>query len=157
MKNLLNSKMLFLIFQKLISKQKLDSSLKKLLSTGFIISNNCFFLKCLFENQKHIKESDFIDKVGYECFINSIHIDDYVQNNLFEQSILFAEKLINLWNAQNSGKNLKIILVETYFGFNLKFHIERENEEWIDENELNNFKEGIIIINIPRSHKCSDG
>ena len=146
MYSILNLKMLFLIFGKVTFNHQLKISLQKLLDSGFKNSNDCYFLETLFNQQSHIQQSDFIDKTGYECFINSIHIDDYVEKDYFEQAILFASNLVELWNCSNYGKKLLIIVSETDFGFNLKFHLKRESEQWIDIKDINKFEEALIVI-----------
>lgn len=147
MKNILNLKMLLLLIKKAASNYKLNSALLELLSEGFIIQKGRYFLKFLHEHQSHINESDFTDDTGYECFINSIHFDDYVDNDVFEQALLFSENLIKVWNAQNNGLVLMLVLSETDFGFNLKFHLYREEENWINENDIDKFEEALIVFN----------
>jgi len=147
MKNILNYKMLLCIFKQISENKKLNDNLNHLLLEGFLFYEDCCFLTTLYKQQNHINKSDFIDKTGYECFINSVHIDDYVEKDLFEQVILFSIKLIELWNNQNNKLILNMILSETDFGFNLKFHVYRENERWINENEICKFEEAIIIFN----------
>lgn len=147
MSNVLNFKMLNLFIKKVAVNSKLCTPLQKLISGGFIFHNGCYFLRSLYGIQSHISESDFIDATGYECFINSIHIDDYVEIDLFEQAMLFADKLIELWKIQNNGLILTVILSETEFGFNIKFHTCRKNEQWINEDEMDKFEEAMILLN----------
>jgi len=139
--------MLMILVKKVVLNYKLNTSLLELLSEGFIIYKGCYFLKSLHKIQGHINEFDFTDATGYECFINSIHIDDYVDNDVLEQALLFSDSLINEWNAQNNGLILKLILSETDFGFNLKFHLRREKEDWINEKDINKFEEALIVFN----------
>ena len=146
MNNVLNFKMLSLILKKVALNFQLNAALQKLLNEGFIFHEGCYFLKTLYKQQSHINQSDFIDSTGYECFINSIHFDDYIENNVFEQALLFSDNLIKKWNIQNNGLVLKLILSETDFGFNLKFHLYREYEHWINENDIDKFEEAIIVF-----------
>lgn len=147
MRNILNLKMLILLIKKAAFNYKLNKTLLELLSEGFIMHKGRYFLKSLHKHQSHINESDFTDDTGYECFINSIHFDDYVDNDVFEQALLFSDSLIKEWNAQNNGLVLMLILSETDFGFNLKFHLYREEENWINENDINKFEEALIVFN----------
>ncbi|MFN5310724.1 MAG: hypothetical protein ACK5C0_14840 [Candidatus Kapaibacterium sp.] len=148
MNNVLNNKMYAIFLNKIVLKHKINSALRAIVESGFILHNGCYFLKSLYNKQTHIKESDFIDLTGFECFINSIHIDDYAEIDLFEQAILFADELINLWKNQKSGLVLKLILSETDFGFNVKFHTFRKGQDWIVEDELEKFEEAIIVMSI---------
>jgi len=147
MNNVLNFKMLSLLINKVVINFQLNVALQELLSEGFIFYKGCYFLKSLYKQQNHINQSDFIDSTGYECFINSIHFDDYVNNSVFEQALLFSNNLIKVWNVQNNGLILKLILSETDFGFNLKFHLYRKAEQWINENDIDKFDEALIIFN----------
>jgi hypothetical protein len=126
--------------------REIDKKLTALLGDGFEFINGCIFLKSLYKNQGHIKENDFIDKTGFECFINSFHVDDYVDKDFISQGHLFLHKLFKKWNEYNGKPILKGILSETEYGANIKFHVVRENENWVDETNLNSFKEGIMIL-----------
>lgn len=150
MSNVLNFKMLFLLINKVVNNFQLNAALQELLSEGFIFHKECYFLRSLYKQQNHINQSDFIDNTGYECFINSIHFDDYVNTDVLEQALLFSDNLIKVWNVQNNGLALKLILSETDFGFNLKFHLHREDEQWINENDIDKFDEALIIFNTCR-------
>ena len=145
--NVFNLKMFQLFSDSLKKEKKLDFSLNELLSDGFINRNECFLLTKLYKNQAHISANDLIDKIGYECFVNSLHIDDYVDNDHFIQTILFSEAILKLWNESNNKEVLEVIVSETDFGFNIKFHVKRNNEVWIDLNDLNNIEEAIMVLN----------
>src|SRR5690606_37457150 len=95
--NMFNLQMFRLIYNLIVKDQKLDGSLKHLISEGFIINNQSFLLKKLLIQQSHIKLSDFVDKSGYECFINSLHIEDYVNDNFIIQAFIFSKTLIEEW------------------------------------------------------------
>lgn len=152
MSNVLNFKMLTLLSGKIVSSLKLNPALRKLLSEGFILHEGCYFLKSLYKQQSHINGADFKDRTGYECFVNSIHFDDYVDTDVFEQALLFSNDLIKTWDVENNSLSLRLILSETDFGFNLKFCLYRENEDWIDENDVDKFEEALIIFN-----SCANG
>ena len=153
MNTVLNIKMFSLLVKNAVKNVHLDIALQEILSGGFILDKECYFLKSLHKQQSHINQSDFTDKTGYECFINSIHFDDYVSIDTFEQALLFSDSLVKLWNVQNNHSTLRLILSETDFGFNLKFHLYRENKQWIDENDIDKFEEAIIVFNNSRYGK----
>jgi hypothetical protein len=144
--NVLNSKMFYLIFNSIFINQKLSLELSKFFKEGFVLINGCYFLKKLHKHSTQILESNFTDKTGYESFVNSFHIDGYIENNLFEQTILFSDLLIKEWQELKTNLNLIVIISQTDFGYNIKFHTERLNEKYINENELHKFKEAVLII-----------
>jgi len=43
-----------------------------------------------------------------------------------------------------------LVLSETDFGFNLKFHLLREEENWINENDIDKFEEALIVFKSSR-------
>lgn len=143
--SVLNLLMLNLLIEVISTNKTLNFKLKALLNKGFVYRDDCYFLSAFLENQLHLKKEDFIDSIGFECFINSFHVDDYVEEDLFIQSMLFIDLLIKEWEKSDIEKNLTIILSKTDFGFNIKFHTKR-NEVWIDVDNLNDFEEGIMVI-----------
>lgn len=143
--NSFNFNMFQLILRQIGVGKKLEPSLLEIFSDGFLVMNDCYFLKELFQQQTHANASDFVDKTGYECFINSLHIDDYVKNDFFIQAMFLTERVILEWNKLNNHLLLEVILSETDFGVNVKFHVLRQNEIWINENELNKFSEAVMI------------
>jgi hypothetical protein len=144
--NVLNSKMFYLIFNSIFINQKLSLELSQFFNEGFVLINGCYFLKKLHKHNTKIFESHFIDKTGYESCVNSFHTDDYIKNDLFEQTILFSDLLIKEWQELKTNLNLIVIISQTDFGYNIKFHTERLNEKYINENELHKFNEAILII-----------
>jgi hypothetical protein len=144
----LNKQMFHGILEPIKKNSKLNSELLKIAASNFIEINDCWFLNSLLNKQLHIKSSEFIDKTGYECFVNSLHIDDFVKKNFLSQAILFIGEIIENWVNLNNHKSLEIILSETDFGISIKFHLVRENEEWIAINDVEKFTEGIMIIRV---------
>lgn len=143
--NCFNFNMFQLILRQIGIGERLESPLQEILSEGFLVINDCYVLKGLFEQQNHVSVSDFVDKTAYECFINSIHIDDYVKNDFFIQAMFLTERLILEWNKLTNHLVLQVIISETDFGVNVKFHVLRQNEIWIDGRELNKFSEAVMI------------
>jgi hypothetical protein len=142
-----NQKLFSLLLKELSKDTTLHPKLSLFLKNNpFIFNNECYVLKKVMERNKHMQETDFIDKTGYECFINSIHIDDYINSDLLIQSILFIKKILLRWNKLNNNLTLRLILSETDFGFNIKFHVVRANEEWINPTTIVTRKEALLII-----------
>ncbi len=77
----LNRKILPLLMGTNIKGETLRSELMQIVVEGFVQQENCFFLKSIVGPQTHVKRGDFFDDVAYECFVNAIHIDDYVDVN----------------------------------------------------------------------------
>ncbi len=129
-----------------IKGETLRSELMQIAVEGFVQQENCFFLKKLAGPQTHVKRSDFFDDVAYECFVNAIHIDDYVDANFLGQGILLMNEVFKSWQSYNPGQKLKCIIGETDFGMNIKFHVKRDGIKWIEESDIEGFEEGIIVF-----------
>lgn len=141
-----NNKMKQHMLQESSARQSLHPAFADLLSKGWICAEDSYFLAHFHEIRKDTGRQHFPDATGHECFINALHVDDYVEGDFFAQAMALAEALIVLWEAQGFGLPLKVIVGETDFGFHVRAHVERPGEVWIDENELENFEEAILIM-----------
>lgn len=146
MEILLNNKSFDLITESFLDKLQLNQELNEILKAGFTFVQDCWIMKSMYEGNLHIKLTDFPDKTGYECFINSIHIDDYFDSDLLFYAFVFVEKLSIEWKKLENQFSLEVIMSETDFGYNIKWHTVRVSEKWILEPDLNKFEEGITIF-----------
>ena len=64
------------------------SELDTIVRMGLVQVGSLFFLKKLYQNDTNATADDFIDSTGYECFVNSLHVDDYVHDNYLQQAII---------------------------------------------------------------------
>lgn len=126
-------------------KKSLSEELKLLLTDGFVIQEECYFLKKLHLPNTSTSKKDFVDKTGYECFVNSIHTDDYVTADFVIQAYLFLDEIFKRWNSSFDNLTLRGIISQTEFGANVKFHVVRGSEKWIIENQVENFEDALII------------
>src|SRR5690554_2407495 len=123
-------------------EKTLPMELKKIAKNGFIDKNGCVFLKELANRQTNVNLDDFIDKTGYECFINSLHIDDYVESNFLSYALVFVFELFERWKK---NKNLQAIISVDEFGAVVKLHKDRVGESWIGGN-IEDYEEAILAI-----------
>lgn len=127
-----------------INKKNLHSSLKRISSLGFQSEAGCFFLKYNYKNHTNVLGEDFIDKTGYECFINSINIDDFVEKDYYVQGLLFCAEIIRKWKEESHDKLISIFIADE-ISLKIKFHIERKDENWLST-DLEKYEEAILII-----------
>lgn len=140
-----NNKMLKLLLMNFAKTSCLDEKLSELLNEGVVFINDCFMLKKIYNQQKHYDLFDFTDKTQYECFINSFHLDDYIDDDFLTQALIFSDSVIDLWKETKINNKLNIVLSQTDFGINLKFYIVRANENWINPIEIESFEEAILL------------
>jgi len=122
----------------------LPVQLLDLLRQGFCEHGGCYFLRGLFERSTNVTIDNFIDKTGYECFINSIHIDDYVSHGYIAHACDFVTLLFDKWIEFSVGIPLQSIMSSDEFGVNIKFHLLRDGESFVAE-DVEKYDDPIIV------------
>src|SRR5699024_3462862 len=113
----------------------LPQELEDILSEGFTKKNGCFLSKKLLKLCSSVSYSNFEDEIAYECFVNSLHMEDYVNKNHLDYSVVFCNKLIEIWR-ENEMLNVIMTLDDETFLPTVKFHVKRDNVSWLNEDEL---------------------
>lgn len=124
----------------------LPDELNSIVNEGFFERNGCFFSKKLMGYCTSASPDYFQDSVGFECFVNSLHIDDYVKDNYLDYSISFSNALFESWQHFSSDKKLNVIILPNDFGITIKFHLIRPNETWLSE-DLEEYEDPVLITN----------
>ena len=127
------------------TSNELPETLSNLAVRGFIEHDECFFLASTIEKKTNISSSDFPDKTGYECFINSIHIDDHIQSDYLINACLLAETILKKLSMLEKNQLLRIIISSNEFGATLKVHLLRTGESWLASN-LEEYDEAILFM-----------
>ncbi|RJG12039.1 hypothetical protein D3879_01550 [Pseudomonas cavernicola] len=122
----------------------LPPELSELLAPGFFKRDGCTFLASLAKGDTNVSASDFPDKTGYECFVNSVHIDDYVECDYVVYACLFVEEFFNAWRSSNSSEIARAIISSDELGALVKFHVARGGESWVGE-DLEKYEEAILV------------
>lgn len=132
----------------------LNNELLNIVNGGFIDDNKRFILKKLSGWDHEPKQKDYINNTGYECFINSIHIDDYEKDHYLEHGLVFTKKIFDKWNSSYCDMKLRaLISLDEDVGVNIKFHLLRDDESWLNISDLEDFKlNGICVVD---SDNCS--
>lgn len=115
-----------------------------LLDAGFVAQDGCFFIRSLKELCLSVSIDDFSDKTGFECFVNSVHIDDYVDSDYLASALLFAQACFDAWKNDNKSYKLAGVILSDGFGVVVKFHCLRESESWLDEC-LEKYEEAVLF------------
>ncbi|WP_230655889.1 hypothetical protein [Psychrobacter sp. I-STPA10] len=140
----------------LIAKSSLDSMLLEVINKGFYRLEDCVFLREIFP--KNYMDIDFDqlydsaiyrDYSGFESFVNKFHIEDFTQNNVFIQAILFAKLFRMQWTKQFPNQPITTIV-----GFQddemgklatFTFHRNRANEVVYSIDNIEKFSQPIFI------------
>jgi hypothetical protein len=128
----------------------LAARLDRIVNDGIVAVDGCYLLRTEAEQNTHANMSGFSDRTGYECFINHIHIDDYVSDDLVNQSIRYASKVLHKWNEQKfEGDLVSVVVLNKNLdsdGATVRFYHKRENEpSWLSD-DLDGTDDAILEI-----------
>lgn len=125
---------------------ELPKKLNEIIELGFFEDQKSFLSKRLMDYCKSAHRSNFEDEIAYECFVNSFHMEDYVDTSHLEYSLVFSNELIKKWESfRNLPLNVIIALDDETFLPKIKFHVKRGEAEWLMENELESYVQPILI------------
>ena len=126
---------------------------QKLLTTlngGFVEEDQCVFLSLL-KKKAPVRRPDFPDCTGYECFVNHIHVEDYLENGnlspleLLGRGLALAYELKARLAKLHGTRHFRIIVAFDGSTCTVRFHTVRLDEEWTDKN-LNAYAEEAIAV-----------
>ena len=130
--------------------EALPQELLTLLNAGFLEQDQCVFLSAL-RKEAPVKRLDFPDCTGYECFVNHIHVEDYLENGglppseLLGCGIALARELKARLCALHGARHFRIIVAFQGAMCSVRFHTIRPDEEWMDK-DLHGYGEEAIAI-----------
>ena len=129
----------------------LPQKLLALLNEGFAEEEDCVFFSRL-KKESEVQRLDFHDRTGYECFVNHVHVEDYLENGglppleLLGRGMAIAHELADRLHRIHGTKHFRIIVAsDGGVSCTVRFHTIRHDEEWVGKN-LNGFKEEAIAI-----------
>jgi len=129
----------------------LPQKLIALLNEGFIEEEDCVFLARL-KKQAQVQRLDFPDRTAYECFVNHIHVEDYLENGglppleLLGRGIALAREMSARLSQLQSTKCFRIIVASDGGpSCTVRFHLVRPDEDWVSKS-ANGFKEEAVAI-----------
>ncbi len=104
--------------------------------------NGCILSKVLRDKAINVCLNDFVDLTGFEAFINSFHIDDYVEdaNNWLATALLLAGKI------KSKDSRLCIIISMDDVSCTIRFHCNRFGEKWLAEDIEGYLEDAVMII-----------
>jgi len=127
----------------------LPQKLLALLNGGFVEEEGCVFLSLL--KKGPVQRVDFPDRTGYECFVNHVHIEDYLENGglapleMLGRGLALARELKDRLSRLHGTKQFRIIVAFDGSTCTVRFHSVRPDEEWIGKG-LNGHKEEAIAV-----------
>jgi len=128
---ILNESMSDLIRNGVNFDRPISTEISGILFDGFLIKDGCYFFSRLLEKVVGVKLEDFQDRTGYECFVNSFHVEDYDDIDPVSQAIIFIAKVFEVWCGNYYSIDLRAIMSCDDLSVVVKFHVDREAEEWL--------------------------
>lgn len=134
-----------------IQSHSLEEKLRRLINTPILEVDGCFFFEDLWKGYPGASLSQFPDRTGLECFVNHVHIEDYVERTstsltvdlLFTQGWQFATSLKERLAAYQPEVGFRVIFSAgegTYPSCTVRFHLIRKHENWLSE-DLEGYRE----------------
>jgi hypothetical protein len=123
---------------------QLVGSLKNIADNGFYCLNGCYVFRGL-PGGTNVKISNFPDNTGYECFMNSLHIEDCDTEVPFAQAMLFVVATFESWNFFHSDLTLMAIVSANDQSVVTKFHVRRLREQWLSE-DIEDYDDPVLTL-----------
>lgn len=163
MSMLLNSKMKHLVPARrmrrltLSSAPRLGPRLRELLDSPMVREGPCCVLQALAKLNGNARQESYFDLTGYECFVNHIHLEDYLDEvavgesgKLLDSGILYSLCLgEKLSRASAPGEVFRVILSFDGADCTARFHKARKNEQWLSDN-IEDYEDALLVLDCSR-------
>ena len=128
----------------------------EILSSPLIQQEECTFLAVLASSAQSVRRTDFLDDTGYECFVNQIHLSDFLPLSsqptleiILKEGIALGKALFAKLSEELPWIRFRLIFsVEEEEG-TLRFHTMREQESWLANDVEEYQQEGLLILDTP--------
>ncbi|RVU36796.1 hypothetical protein EOI86_16665 [Hwanghaeella grinnelliae] len=109
----------------------ISPSLQLLLDEGFLWRGGACLLAHFADGQRNFRPNDYQDLTGYECAVNSLHIEDYATTDVVAQTYMFVEQLVGMWNRTHTDEKARVIVTSDEGDVVVKMHTIRIGEEYL--------------------------
>lgn len=126
-------------------KAELDPRLASLLEDGLFTEGDLFLLS-RFRQDWRQGLGNLLDKTGVECFVNHLHLADYVSGpaeHQLRQAVLFATSLASLLESTYPQATFRLIVSQNPQGTIARFHKVRPGEAFLGT-DLEKYEEEAI-------------
>lgn len=122
----------------------LAPSLREVARDGFEARDGCYVLRAL-SKHANAPRARFTDCTGYECFVNSLHVEDYSAEMPFEQALLFGREVLQKWRLEQPSSCLVAILMADDLSVVAKFHVKRQGEQWLSD-DIERYEDPVMSL-----------
>jgi hypothetical protein len=130
---------------------ELSQKLIRLANSPLVEEEGCVFLSALRKNAGDMKLADFPDRTAYECYVNHIHVEQYLENGslvalvILGRGLALARQLRDRLATWNGRRHFRVIVTFHHAGCTVRFHAIRPDEEFNDK-ELNGLEEVAVAV-----------
>jgi hypothetical protein len=123
----------------------LNRSLQTVVDQGFSISDDFAILAKFGISDTNATRANFQDDTGFECFINHLHLADYVEvDQQVGQGGLFVKLIFEHWRSHAPDGCLNAIVgIDSSGDVVIRFHRRRANESWLSE-DIDGYEEAVM-------------
>ncbi|WP_237718160.1 hypothetical protein [Cupriavidus sp. BIS7] len=122
-----------------------NSGLSEIADMGFQVVGDCYLLSAMLEKERNVDRRNFQDGTGFECFVNSLHVEDYDDVTPLPQAIQFLSRVFEGWNSTSPSSVLVAFVSADELSVVVKFHVQRVDESWLSDN-LDGYIDAIMSI-----------
>jgi hypothetical protein len=134
-----------------VSARPLAPRLAELLREELLEEDGCWFLASLRAGAKATSLTSFPDRTGFECFVNHIHIGDFLEASdaidCLRQGLCFVEGLKQKLEGRGA---FEIIVSCDDSDCSVRFHRIRPGESWLVADLESYEAESVLVISVGR-------
>lgn len=129
------------------------SPFQLLVAGGFKDVQGCIFFRELFHHDALTALAMHHDMTGYECAVNAIHLEDYLEKGMAREAPALAATAMKCidWLAERLRKfavgPFKIIVSIDRRSCTLRFHKVRDGESWLAD-DIEGYEEAVAVSDI---------
>jgi hypothetical protein len=118
---------------------------------------DCVLLRNDFERNRHVKISDLLDKTGFECFINHIHLPFRSTTESLVSCLAHAVSIEKALIPLAQNRRFRVIVgisvddSSSERNCTIRFHQIRSGEGWVADNLEGYESDAVLVFDVPDS------
>lgn len=133
--------------QKYVHKIKshidISNDLIGIMDSGFVTEDGCCYILALRDGVGSISRLSLSDCIDRELFVNSLHLEDYVENDIVGVAIAFMKLVLWKWSSISSD-NMRGVLSVNDEACVVKFFLSRGDDLFLEG--LDEYIDAILVL-----------
>src|SRR5438876_7291676 len=134
--------------QKSMGREELAPGLRSLIDQGLRNVKHCTILAAFANAARLLTVEKLQDRTGFECFVNHIHLKDYVRGPMeaqLRQALLLLDELKRLLREAGPRQNYEFVVGCNDDGCIVRFHTLWPSETYLDD-DLESYSEDALLV-----------